>query len=228
MTAVLPVPPPAPSLPGAVEEELSAGSEASAPFPLHSSSTTVHIITPPPPGTVHHHDNPHLHIPHPPPVHLAASHHGGEGMVRPPVESGRRHDVDVPHEQHRVVVFGIVLIASALVPRDDVELLFVVVIITAPMPASCTNKPPNHHAHLVSSHQPTNIGVNLPHPHATHSLVTYTLHPHQVYIHFNSLDSAFQKHLAHYYAMLPVRSNFLPLPLHSTYTHSSLWKIHTP
>jgi hypothetical protein len=100
--------------------------------------------------------------------------------------------------------------------------------ITTPMPTSCTNEPPNHHAHLVSSHQPTYVGVNPPHPHAKKSLVTHTLHSHQVYIHFNSLDSAFQKHLAHYYAMLPVRSNFLPLPLHLTYTHSSLWKIHTP
>jgi hypothetical protein len=95
--------------------------------------------------------------------------------------------------------------------------------ITAPMPTSCTNEPLNHHAHLVSSHQLTYVGVNLPHPHAKHSLVTHTHHPHQVCIHFNSLDSAFQKHSAHYYAMLPVRSNFLLLPLHLTYTHSSLW-----
>ncbi len=100
--------------------------------------------------------------------------------------------------------------------------------ITAPMPTSCTNEPPNHHAHLVSSHEPTYVGVNPPHPHAKYSLVTHTLHPHQVNIHFNSSDSAFQKHLAHFYAMLPIRCNFLPLPLHLTYTHSSLWKIHTP
>jgi hypothetical protein len=89
--------------------------------------------------------------------------------------------------------------------------------ITSPMPTSCTNKPPNHHAHLVSSHQPNYVGVNPPHPHSKHSLGTHTLRPHQVYIHFNSLDSAFQKHLAHYYEMLPVRSNFLPPPLHLTY-----------
>jgi hypothetical protein len=64
--------------------------------------------------------------------------------------------------------------------------------ITTPMPTSCTNKPPNHHAHLVSTHQRTYIGVNPSHPHAKHSLVSHTLTPHQVYIHFNSLDSAFQ------------------------------------
>jgi hypothetical protein len=34
----------------------------------------------------------------------------------------------VPHEQHRIVVFGVISIASALVLRNDVELLFVVVI----------------------------------------------------------------------------------------------------
>jgi hypothetical protein len=79
--------------------------------------------------------------------------------------------------------------------------------ITAPMPTSRTNEPPNHHAHLVSSHQPTYVGVNLPHPHVKHSLVTHTLHPHQVYIHFNSLDSAFQKHLAHYYLYVPTSSH---------------------
>ncbi len=99
--------------------------------------------------------------------------------------------------------------------------------ITAPMPTSCTKKPPNHHAQLVSSHQPTYIGVN-PHPHTKYSLVTLTLHPHQVYTHFNSSDSAFSKHLACYYIMPPVCSNFLPPPLHLTYTHSSHWKIHTP
>jgi hypothetical protein len=101
--------------------------------------------------------------------------------------------------------------------------------ITTPTQTSCTNKPPSHHAHLVSSHQLTYIGVNPLHQYAKHSLITLTLHPHQVYIHFNfnSLDSAFQKHLACYYAMLPVRSNFFPPPLYLTYTHSSLWKIHT-
>ncbi len=98
--------------------------------------------------------------------------------------------------------------------------------ITAPMSTSCTNEPPDHLAHLVSSHQPTYDGVNPPHPHAKHSLVIHTLHPHQVYIHFNSLDSAFQKHLALYYAMLPIHSNFLTPPLHLP-IHSSLWKIHT-
>jgi hypothetical protein len=94
--------------------------------------------------------------------------------------------------------------------------------ITAPTPTSCTNKPPNHHAHSVSSHQPTYVRVNLPHPHAEHSLVTPTLYPYQVYIHLNFSDSAFQKHSAHYYAMLPVCSNFLPPPLHSTYLYSFL------
>jgi hypothetical protein len=94
--------------------------------------------------------------------------------------------------------------------------------ITTPMPTSCTNKPSNHHAHLVSTHQPTYVGVNPPHPHAKHSLVTHTLHPHQVYMHFKSSDLAFQKHLACYYAMLPIRSNFLPLPLHLTYSFLTL------
>jgi hypothetical protein len=53
--------------------------------------------------------------------------------------------------------------------------------ITGPMPTSCMNEPPKNHAHLVSSHQPTYVGVDSPHPHIEHFLVTHTLHPHQVY-----------------------------------------------
>ena len=82
------------------------------------------------------------------------------------------------------------------------------------MPTSCMNTPPNHHAHLGSSLQltPDGDGANLPRPlaspnilwkllHRTHAKSTYTP---------NSLDSAFQRHVAHYYVMLPVRSNFIP------------------
>jgi hypothetical protein len=39
---------------------------------------------------------------------------------------------------------------------------------------------------------------------------------------------AYLKHTAHYYVTLPVRSNSIPQPPHLTFTHSSLWKIHTP
>ncbi len=99
---------------------------------------------------------------------------------------------------------------------------------TAPMPTLCTNEPPNHHAHLGYSLQLTYNGANLPHPHAKHSLVTPTMHQHWVYIHVNSLDSAFQRHIACYYAMPSVHSTFIPQPLYLTYIHSSLWKIHNP
>ena len=93
--------------------------------------------------------------------------------------------------------------------------------ITDPMPTSCMNAPPNHHAHLGSSHQPTFFGNNLPRQHAGRSLATPTLHPHQVYTHFNSSDSAFLRHTAHSYVTLPLCSNFIPLPLHlnSTLPH---------
>ena len=43
---------------------------------------------------------------------------------------------------------------------------------------------------------------------------TSTLHPHQVSILSNSSDSAYLRHTAHYYVMLPVRSTFIPQPLH--------------
>jgi len=99
--------------------------------------------------------------------------------------------------------------------------------ITTPTQTSCTSKPPNHHVvHLVSSHQPAYVRVNPPHPHVKDSLVIHTLHPHQAYILFNSLNSAFQKYLACCYSMIPVHSNFFPQSLHLTYTHSSLRKIH--
>ena len=100
--------------------------------------------------------------------------------------------------------------------------------ITNQMPTLCMNAPPNHHAHLGSSFQLTNNGANLPHALAKHSLETPTPHPHQVYLHFNSSDSEFQRRIACYYVMLPVRSNFIPQHLHLTFMHSSLWKIHTP
>jgi hypothetical protein len=82
--------------------------------------------------------------------------------------------------------------------------------ITNPMPTSCTNAPPNHHAHSGSSHPPTSDGHNLHYQHAGHSLVTHTQHLHQASILSNSSDSAYLKHTAHYYVTLPVRSNFIP------------------
>ena len=98
---------------------------------------------------------------------------------------------------------------------------------TDPIPTPCMSAPPNHHAHLGSSYQPTSNGANLPQPHGKHSMATPTLHPNQAYIQFNSLDSAFERHTTHYFVMLPVRSNFIPQPLHLTSILSSLWKIHT-
>jgi len=86
--------------------------------------------------------------------------------------------------------------------------------ITDQMPTSCTNAHPNNHAHLGSLRQPASDGANLLRPHAKHSLETPTLHPHQVYIHFNTSDSAFQRHIAHCYVMLPVSANFIPQHLH--------------
>ena len=79
--------------------------------------------------------------------------------------------------------------------------------ITDPMPTSCTNAPPNHHAHSGSSHPPTSDGRNLHHQHDGHSLVTLILHPHQASILYNSSDLAYLRHTAHYFVMLPVRSN---------------------
>jgi len=82
---------------------------------------------------------------------------------------------------------------------------------TDPMPTSCTSMPPNHHAHSGSSYQPTSNGNNLPRQQAGLSLATPTLPPCQVYILFSPpSDSAFLRHTAHYYAMLPIRSNFIP------------------
>jgi hypothetical protein len=99
--------------------------------------------------------------------------------------------------------------------------------ITDPTPTSCTNAPHNHHAHSESSHLPTSDGHNPHHQHAGHSLVTHTQHPHQASILSNSSDLAYLKHTAHYYVTLPVRFNSIPQPPHLTFTHSSLWKIHT-
>ena len=81
--------------------------------------------------------------------------------------------------------------------------------ITDPTPTSCTNGPPNHHAHSGSSNLSTSDGCNLHHQHDGRYLATPTLHPHQVYILSNSLDSAYLRHTAHYYEMLPVCSNFI-------------------
>ncbi len=89
---------------------------------------------------------------------------------------------------------------------------------TTPMPASFANEPPNLNAYLDFSHQLTYDGANPNHPQTKHSMVTPTLHPHQVYIHFNYLVSAFQKHIAYYYAIILVRSNFIPQPLCLTYS----------
>ena len=82
--------------------------------------------------------------------------------------------------------------------------------------------------HSESSHLPTSYGHSLPHQQDGRSLETPMPHPHQVYTHSNSLESAYLKHTAHYYVTPPVRSNFIRQPLHLTYTHTSLWKIHTP
>ena len=101
--------------------------------------------------------------------------------------------------------------------------------ITDPMPTSCTNAPPNHHAHLGFSHPPTSDRCNLPHQHDRRSLATTpTPHPHQVFILSNSSDSAYLRHTAHYYVTLTVHSNFIPQPLHLTFILYSLWKIHIP
>jgi hypothetical protein len=86
----------------------------------------------------------------------------------------------------------------------------------------------SHHAHSGSSHPPTSDGHNPHHQHAGHSLITHTQHPHQASILSNSSDLAYPKHTAHYYVTPPVRSNSIPQPLHLTFTHSSLWKIHPP
>jgi len=73
--------------------------------------------------------------------------------------------------------------------------------ISDPMPTSCTNVPPNHHAHSGSSHPPTSDGCNLHHQHDGRSLVTLILHPHQASIPNNSPDLAYLSHTAHYYVM---------------------------
>ena len=99
--------------------------------------------------------------------------------------------------------------------------------ITDPMPTSCMNVPPNHHAHLGSSHSPTSNGRNLHHQQDWRSLVTLILQPHQASIIYNSLDLAYLRHTAHYFVMPPVHSNFIPQPLHLTSTLSSLWKIYS-
>ena len=100
--------------------------------------------------------------------------------------------------------------------------------ISDPMPTSCTNVSPNHHAHSGSSHPPTSDGCNLHHQQKGRFLVTLILHPHQASIPYNSSDLAYLSHTAHYYVMWLVRSNFIPQPPHLTSTLSSLWKIHTP
>ena len=79
--------------------------------------------------------------------------------------------------------------------------------ITDPKPTSCTNAPPNHHAHSGSSYPPTSDGRNLHHHHQhdRRSLVTPTLHPHQASILYNSSDLAYLRHTTHYYVMLRTR-----------------------
>ena len=74
--------------------------------------------------------------------------------------------------------------------------------ITGPTPTSCTNTPPNHHAHSGSSYPPTSDGRNLHHQHDGRSLVTPILHSHQASILYNSSDLAYLRHTAHYYVML--------------------------
>jgi hypothetical protein len=68
---------------------------------------------------------------------------------------------------------------------------------TDPTPTSCTNEPPNHHAHSGSSHPQTSDGHNPHHQHGGHSLVTHTKHPHQASILSNSSDLAYLKSKAY-------------------------------
>ena len=72
--------------------------------------------------------------------------------------------------------------------------------ITDPMPTSCTNAPPNHHAHSGSSHPQISDGCNLHHKHDGRSLVTLILHPHQASILYNSSDisKAYSEHNFHH------------------------------
>ena len=109
-----------------------------------------------------------------------------------------------------------------------INLFLAYIFMPAPTPTLCMNTPPDHPAHSGSSHPPTSDGRNLHHQHDGRSLVTLILHPHQASILYNSPDLACLRHVAHYFVMLPVRSNFIPQPLHLTSTLSSLWKIHTP
>ena len=69
-----------------------------------------------------------------------------------------------------------------------------------PMPTSCTNAPPNHHAHSGSSHPQISDGCNLHHKHDGRSLVTLILHPHQASILYNSSDisKAYSEHNFHH------------------------------
>ncbi len=87
--------------------------------------------------------------------------------------------------------------------------------ITDPMPTSCTNAPPNHHAHSGSSYPTTSDGHNLHHQHDRRSLATPTLHPHQVYILLNSSDSAYLMHkkkLRHTYRLYKPGGMEVPSP----------------
>jgi hypothetical protein len=84
--------------------------------------------------------------------------------------------------------------------------------ITDPMPTSCTNAPPHHHAHSESSHPQTSGELNPHHQHARHSLVTHTQHLHRASILSNSSDTAYLKHTAHYYVNLATRT----IQLHPT------------
>ena len=49
--------------------------------------------------------------------------------------------------------------------------------------------------------------------------------PTPVYMLSNSSDSAYPRHKAHYYVMLPVRSNFIPQPLHLISIVEATWLV---
>ncbi len=80
----------------------------------------------------------------------------------------------------------------------------------------------NLSTHSESSHLLTSYGHNWTFFGNSYTSPTPSIHTLQ------PLDSAYLKHTAHYYVTPPVRSNFIRQPLHLTYTHTSLWKIHTP
>ncbi len=96
----------------------------------------------------------------------------------------------------------------------------------APMQHLYTNGHQHHPVPLKSSPTLTFMGLIHNQPHTEHSLATLTQPQLLVYTQSNLWDSASPKPLAHFCAQQPVHSHF-PYTQHFTYTHSSLWKIHT-